>query len=58
VRVLVELGLASYADRRLALIADVRADLDGSALYQRCQQQLMAARAYLATAVPVSRAAA
>lgn len=57
-RVLLELGLATYSERRCTLIAGVRADLDTAPTYKRCQQQLAATRAYLATAMPLARAAA
>ena len=58
VRVLVELGLASYSERHLSLIDGVHAELESAPLYQRCQRQLGAARAYLASAMPASRVAA
>jgi single-stranded-DNA-specific exonuclease len=57
-RVLVELGLASYSDRRCVLLEGVRADLETAPTYKRCQQQLGAVRSYLAMAMPRSRAAA
>jgi single-stranded-DNA-specific exonuclease len=57
-RVLVELGLASYSDRRCTLVAGVRAELDTAPTYRRSQQQLGAARSYLAAAVPAARRAA
>jgi hypothetical protein len=58
VRVLVELGLASYFEQRLSLVSGVRGDLEAAPTYQRCQQQLGVARAYLASAMPASRMAA
>jgi single-stranded-DNA-specific exonuclease len=57
-RVFLELGLVTYSERRCALVAGVRADLETAVSYQRCQQQLGAVRAYLATAMPRARAAA
>jgi len=57
-RVLVELGLATYADCCCALVPGVRADLESAPTYQRSQQQLEEARAYLATAMPSVRRAA
>jgi single-stranded-DNA-specific exonuclease len=56
--VLVELGLASYSERRCVLLEGVRADLETAPTYKRCQEQLGAARSYLATAMPAGRAAA
>jgi single-stranded-DNA-specific exonuclease len=58
VRVLVELGLARYSERSCTLVSGVRADLEAAPTYQRCQQQLGAARAYLAAAMPARRRAA
>jgi hypothetical protein len=55
---LLELGLATYSERRCSLVPGVRADLEAAPRYRRCQQQLVAARAYLATAMPSARAAA
>jgi single-stranded-DNA-specific exonuclease len=57
-RVLDELGLASYSDRSCTLVEGARAQLEMAPTYKRCQQQLGAARAYLATAMPAARAAA
>jgi single-stranded-DNA-specific exonuclease len=56
--VLVELGLAAYADRACTLVPGVRADLEAAPTYLRSQQQLGAVRAYLATAMPSVRRAA
>jgi hypothetical protein len=56
--VLVELGLATYADRACTLVPGVRADLEAAPTYRRSQQQLGAVRAYLATAMPSVRRAA
>jgi single-stranded-DNA-specific exonuclease len=57
-RVFLELGLASYEERRCTLIEDVRADLHTAPTYRQCQQRLAATRSYLATAMPAARAAA
>ncbi|HEX6459522.1 MAG TPA: single-stranded-DNA-specific exonuclease RecJ [Thermoleophilaceae bacterium] len=53
--VLVELGLATYADRSCTLLEGVRADLETASTYRRCQQQLREARAYLSAAMPARR---
>ena len=58
VRVLVELGLATYGDRRCTLVPGVRADLETAPTYKRCQQQLGQVRSYLAMAMPSVRRAA
>jgi single-stranded-DNA-specific exonuclease len=57
-RVLVELGLATYSERRCELVPGARADLETAPTYKRSQQQLGAVRAYLATAMPGVRRAA
>ena len=57
-RVLLELGLAAYSDRRCTLVPGVRADLEAAPTYRRCQQQLGQVRSYLATATPSVRRAA
>jgi single-stranded-DNA-specific exonuclease len=57
-RVLVELGLATYSDRRCVLVPGVRADLETASTYKRCQQQLGQVRSYLAVAMPAVRRAA
>jgi single-stranded-DNA-specific exonuclease len=54
-RVLLELGLATYSERSCALVSGVRADLEAAPTYRRCQQHLGVARAYLATAMPARR---
>src|SRR6185437_8848717 len=54
-RVLVELGLATYSDRSCKLVPGARADLETAPTYRRSQQQLGAVRAYLATAMPSVR---
>jgi single-stranded-DNA-specific exonuclease len=57
-RVLVELGLATYSGRRCSLVSGVRADLESAPTYKRSQQQLREARVYLGTAMPAVRRAA
>jgi hypothetical protein len=57
-RVLLELGLASYSQRRCSLVAGARADLQTAPSYRRCQQQLEVVRSYLAGAMPAVRRAA
>ncbi len=50
--VLVELGVATYGNRRCELVHGVRGELEAAPTYRRCQQQLGEARAYLSAAMP------
>jgi single-stranded-DNA-specific exonuclease len=58
VRALVELGLATYGERRCELVSGARADLERSPTYRACQELLTAARLHLARAMPAARTAA
>jgi hypothetical protein len=54
----VELGLASYSDRRCTLVDGARASLESSPTYARCQEELAAIRRHLAAAGAQRAAAA
>jgi hypothetical protein len=52
--VLVELGLATYEQRRCTLLEPRRADLERSDTYTRCREQLAETRRRLAAVVPAA----